>query len=43
MMPGGLYSDFLINGVGFGTVKALSVALLAASKAHCTAISAVVE
>ena len=43
MMPGGLYSDFLINGVGFGTVKALSAALLAASKAHCTAISAVVE
>ena len=42
-MPGGLYSDFLINGVGFGTVKALSAALLAASKAHCTAISAVVE
>ena len=43
MMPGGLYSDFLINGVGFGTVKALSVALLAASKAHCAGISAVVE
>ena len=43
MMPGGLYSDFLINGVGFGTVKALRVALLAASKAHCAGISAVVE
>ena len=43
MMPGGLYSDLFINGVGFGVVKALSVALLAASKAHYTAISAVVE
>ena len=43
MFPGGLYSDFLVSEAGFGVVKALCAALVAASKAHCAAIASVVE
>ena len=43
MVPGGLYSEFLVSAVGFGVAKALCAALVAASKAHCAAIASVVE